>query len=347
MRHYQVEAPATGCIGGIRAHAGFELAVDAHGYSRRISDLAKSAVAIVAEQEVRHGVVGDENVLPAVVIVIEGDYAEAVARFLPESGAVASVGESAIAVVMVQGWRLAMINVRMAITPQSGTFAAAVEIVFRRPVDVVGNHQVQFAVVVVIEPRGAGTPLADVSYSGLRCHVGKCAIPVVVIEDASSVAEHEEVRESVVVVVADRDAHTKQAFSTNPGAFRNIAKGAVAVVLIQGAPQWPPRGIQARGGPIRKIDIRQTILVVIDPPTTRTHRFNQILFNRSRIVMNKRKARRTCDIGESNQGRAWDARETAGAGRQAYAKIFQKFSSGDGRWHFQPGAHKQRALGQE
>src|SRR5580692_4011881 len=313
MRHYQVEAPATGCIGGIRAHAGFELAVDAHGYSRRISDLAKSAVAIVAEQEVRHGVVGDENVLPAVVIVVEGDYAEAVARFLPESG----------------------------------TFAAAVEIVFRRPVDVVGNHQVQFAVVVVIEPRGAGTPLADVSYSGLRCHVGKCAIPVVVIEDASSVAEHEEVRESVVVVVADRNAHTKQAFSTNPGAFRNIAKGTVAVVLIQGAPQWPPRGIQARGGPIRKIDIQQTILVVIDPPTTRTHRFNQILFNRSRIVMNKRKARRTCDIGESNHGRAWDARETAGAGRQAYAKIFQKFSSGDGRWHFQPGAHKQRALGQE
>src|SRR5208337_1886020 len=99
MRHDQIHATTAGRVGSVGSHAGLELPVRAHRDAGKISHLAKSSVAVVVKQIVGHVVVGDEDVLPAVVVVVERHNAQAVARFQPNSGGLADVGECAITVI--------------------------------------------------------------------------------------------------------------------------------------------------------------------------------------------------------------------------------------------------------
>ena len=77
-------------------------------------------------------------------------------------------------------------------------------------VDVVGDHQVDESVTVVVAERCAGRP-APISDASLGGDVGEGAVSVVVIEDVSTQAGDVEVGPAVVVVVADGAAHGEAA----------------------------------------------------------------------------------------------------------------------------------------
>ena len=139
-------------------------------------------------------IVGDEDVLPSVIVVVERDDAQPVAALRADAGRFADIGESAVAVVVIERWRLAVEIVGMAIAAHARAAVATIEVALRRPVDVVGDDEIESAVIVVIEPRGARCPPSRVLHACLRGHIGEGAVAIVVIEDAAAVAEDEQVR---------------------------------------------------------------------------------------------------------------------------------------------------------
>src|SRR5439155_15582882 len=154
----------------------------------QVTDLAKRPVTIVVKKKVGHRVVGDENVLPAVIVVVEGHHAQPVAGLQAHSRGLADVRERAIAVVVIEGGGLPLVNVRMAVAAIAGLAFSAPEVVVRRPVHVIGDYEIESSIVVIIEPSRARAPLTSVGNAGPRRDVGEGPVAVVVIEDASIVA---------------------------------------------------------------------------------------------------------------------------------------------------------------
>src|SRR5216684_6417043 len=90
-------------IGGRDAHAGLGLAVGAEGTAGFEGDVGEGAVLFILIEGAGGGIVGDVDVGPAVVVEIGGEDAEAVGAVGPEdAGFFADVGESAVAVVVIQ-----------------------------------------------------------------------------------------------------------------------------------------------------------------------------------------------------------------------------------------------------
>src|SRR5262249_22848880 len=75
VRDKNVQPAITINVGGVSSHTRFGLAVFADGDAGLEGHFAEAAVVIVAEKEIRVRVVGDEDVLPAVVVEVECNYA--------------------------------------------------------------------------------------------------------------------------------------------------------------------------------------------------------------------------------------------------------------------------------
>src|SRR5436309_2141679 len=80
MRDKQILPIGAGDVRGIHSHSGLRLTVAADRDSQSVSNFAKRAVALVAKEVVWHAVVGDKDVLPAIVVVVEGNHTQSVAR---------------------------------------------------------------------------------------------------------------------------------------------------------------------------------------------------------------------------------------------------------------------------
>ncbi len=161
----QVHAAAAGGVRGVRPHAGLEQTVCADRDAGSVSYFAESAVAVVVKQKIRHMVIGNEDVLPAVIVIIKSDHAQAIASLQPEPGMLADIGEGSVAIVVIERRRLAVKIVGMTVASHPRTLVPAVEVALRRPVDVVGNDKIQVAVIVVVEPCGARCPAARIRHS--------------------------------------------------------------------------------------------------------------------------------------------------------------------------------------
>ena len=68
MADIKIHAAVVAEIGGIGAHAGFGATIFAEAGTGGVADVAERAVAIIEVEEISLGVVGDEDVGPAVVI---------------------------------------------------------------------------------------------------------------------------------------------------------------------------------------------------------------------------------------------------------------------------------------
>src|SRR5206468_9618293 len=102
------------------------------------------------------GVVGDRDVRPAVIIEIGHDNTHAFCFGLADTGGIADVAESAVVIVMVELNFLTFVISRMAVRAVAWAMLTAPEIIFGRPFDVVGDHEIEIAILVVVDPRSAG-----------------------------------------------------------------------------------------------------------------------------------------------------------------------------------------------
>src|SRR6185437_5827814 len=153
------------------------------------------------KQEIGHGIVGNENVLPSVIIVIECNNAEPVSRLCTNARLFADVRESAIAIIAIQSRRLAIVIVGMAIAAHARTVFAAPEIAIRRPVDVIRDDEIKMTIIIIVKPRGAGGPSASISYTRALRNVSESAVSVVVVQNAAAVSENKQIGKAIIVVI--------------------------------------------------------------------------------------------------------------------------------------------------
>src|SRR5579863_6449727 len=116
---------------------------------------------------------------------------------------------------------------------------AAVKVILGRPLDVIGDHQIQPAILVVIKPPGASGPSALVGHASLGGDIGEGAVAIVVIQDGAAVAGDVNVWVAVVVVVTDGHALAVMSFAADPGFLCYVGERTIAVVMIKRGAQGP------------------------------------------------------------------------------------------------------------
>src|SRR6516165_5649465 len=111
----------------------------------------------------------------------------------------------AVPVVVIHQHGDGLEDIRVAIAAIAFPVFAAPQIV-PVPLDVAVYNQVEPAVIVQIYPGGGSGPSAP-AHASLLGHVGKTAIPVVVIETIAAISGDVEVFVTVVVIIGHRHAH--------------------------------------------------------------------------------------------------------------------------------------------
>ena len=194
--HEQVLPAVLVEVGRIDAHPRARRAVGAEPHLGGQPDLFPLALAAVGEEEVLDGVVGDEQVDEAVVVDVGGHHAQRLAHGAGDVGAGGDVGEGAVAVVVEDRARRGPEHPRDAVEALAELVVAAEHVVLQVELDKRAEEQVEAAVVVVVEPHGAGGPVRRLVQAGLLRDVGKGPVAVVAIENRAAVGGDEDVRSS-------------------------------------------------------------------------------------------------------------------------------------------------------
>ena len=188
---------------------------------------------IVEEQKIRPRVVRDGDVCPAVVVEVREHHTHTFGFGLADTGSIAHVGEGTVMVVMEELCFLPLVVVWMTVGAVARPVLSAPGIILRTPFDVVADHEVQEAVLVVVEPASAGGPSIFVGHACLGRDVRESSLAVIVIENGTAVARDVEVRKAVVVKIAHRHALAVVALPADSGFFRDVGKGSVTIVVVE------------------------------------------------------------------------------------------------------------------
>jgi hypothetical protein len=170
-------------VGGVNAHAGAGYAVFTEGDSSDDGFFGESAVAIVAIELVGLGVVGEEEIGPAVIVVVNDGDTESFGGGIAEAGFVGDVLEGAVAAIVPEADGRALVGFGRAVR---FAFAVerAIEVGFDGPLNVIGDDEIELAVFVVVHPGGAGAEFFLTEEAGFLGDVGEGAVAVVVEEMA-------------------------------------------------------------------------------------------------------------------------------------------------------------------
>src|SRR5205085_6275223 len=90
------------------------------------------------------------------------------------------------------------------------------------------NEQIEFAVVVIVEPHCTGRPTRR-GKARFFSHVGEGSVTVVAVENIAAVLSYVKIGQTVAVIVADRDAHAV-APASDARLVGNISERSVSIV---------------------------------------------------------------------------------------------------------------------
>ena len=191
-------------VGGVHAHAGTRhprLTISDAGDD---ADVLEAAVPPVAEQLIRLGVVGDEQVHPAVGVGVEHRNTEPLGRRRRHTRRGGYILERPVAPVPVKRAGLAGVRLGRAVRLRRAVERAE-EIRLDRPLDVIGDEQIGFAVGIVVPPdRARREPgIADARHCS---RVFERAVAPVAVEAVRAEGSDIQIDVPVVVVVGRRPA---------------------------------------------------------------------------------------------------------------------------------------------
>src|SRR5215471_10602413 len=107
----------------------------------------------------------------------------------------------------------------------------AAKVGFGCPLHVVGNHQIEFSIPVIVNPRCTGREFVDSCETSAGSHVSEGAISIIVKETALAQRSYENIVKAVVIVVADGYSQSIHA-DVEARCRSHITKGSVAVVVV-------------------------------------------------------------------------------------------------------------------
>ena len=239
--------------------------------------------AAVQKQKILHRVVGDEQIHPAVVVDVRGDDPKALAGGACDIGSPLDPSEGSVSIVVVKEIGRAFEDARNTIIVHARPAVVAKEVVGFSVIDIAADEQVQAAVIIVVEPDGAGCPTRRF-HTGAFGDIGKGAVTVVAVKNAVTVGGHEEIGPTVVVVVPDHHPHPERA-ACYTRRFGDIGKGAVAVVAVERIAQRLGRFVEIAGAAVDQVDVHPAVVVVIEKRTARAYRLGQVTLGRHGIFV--------------------------------------------------------------
>ena len=199
------------------------------------ADLGETALAVVVEEKVRHRIVGDEHIRPAVIVVVADRHAETIADVLGDPGLGADVSEHALAVVAIEHAREPWVVERVAVDANAALRVAAERVLARRRVEVVGDEQIQIAVAIDVHERAARAPPVQPDARRAR-DVRERAVAGVSIQRVGTVVGDVEIGASVAIDVARARAHPVLAMD-DAGGRRHVLEQSVALVVKEPVPR--------------------------------------------------------------------------------------------------------------
>src|SRR5262245_36787377 len=279
-----VEQPVAVVIADAHAHSGLRLSVTAVSRARLDADVGERPVFVVVVERGGGRIVSDINVGPGVVVEIRRDDSESVrAVGLQNARLVRNVRERDVApffrIVAVE-------DVLAAFQPgrAAGDHHAFVQ---TRPglwrgrgleveVDVIGDEEVEVAVLVVIDEGRAAPPSGlQARHADLLRYVREHALAVVFIKRVPAVVRNEKVVEAVVVVIADAD-RLPPPRASQPRLFGHVGESPVTVVAVETICRLLPFRKAAEARPVDEEEVEPAVVVVIEPGDTAAGRFQQV-----------------------------------------------------------------------
>ena len=193
----------------VSAHAGKGVAVLVVGQSGEQGDLRERAIAVIAEELLRDGVISDKNVRPAVTVKIVDCDPQTFSRRARNTALLRYIRESPVAVIVKHEMSDRLKLIGMAIRAIAGTVFPAENVQIEIPLHIASNDQIKPAVAVIIDEAGAGAPCtaADARLVG---DVGKSSISVVMVKNVSAKVRHQKINVAVVIVITAGDPHAVQ-----------------------------------------------------------------------------------------------------------------------------------------
>ena len=196
------------------ARAGFSFAAECQ--SGLHCGVLECAVVLIAIQLVRLGVIGHEQIRPAIVVVIEQRDSQRFGTAVEDSARRSDIFERAVATIMKEPARRPAIRFGRAVGFVL-TVEAAEYVVLRRPLHIVADKKIEQPIAIVIEPQcGRAEPFA-LAKPAVVGHIEKRAFPGVAEQAILSHASDQNVWEAVVVVISNCYSHAIH-FEVEPGA---------------------------------------------------------------------------------------------------------------------------------
>jgi hypothetical protein len=249
-------------VGGVDAHPGAGHAEGIVGHTGEQSIVRKAAPSLIDEQRIRRRIAADEKVHAPVVIDVGRDDTPGFGKRGRNAGFTADVLEGTVAIVMEEPAGHGFVDARFAVVTFARAVTAAPDVFLPAEVGEAADEEVQAAIVVVIEPDGARRPPGSCK-AGLCGHVGKGAVAVIAIQDASGILGDVEIGQAVAVVIADRNAHAVGA-SGNPRLFGDVGKRAIPVVPVEGIAKRLQGIIEIARAAVDEVDVHPAVVVVIE-----------------------------------------------------------------------------------
>ena len=189
-----------------------------------------------------------------------------------------------------------------------GAVEGAEQISLNRPLHIIRDYQVEFAVAIVIHPGSAGGKFIRPPQAGGLGYIGKRAVAIVVKQMALTERGDKYIVITIVVVISDRNAQTEHR-NRETGFGSHVGERAIVIVVIK-----LRSGLRAgMSGPIFAIDeqnVRPAVVVVVDESATRAHGFGQIFFPEGGVIVSEMDSGLGGDVAEGDLlARSWQSRQ--------------------------------------
>ena len=96
------------------------------------------------------------------------------------------------------------------------------------------------------------------------------------VQNAATVGGDEQVRISIVVIVAYRYTHAEGGASGDPGLLRHISERAVSIVLVERVAQRCRGFIEIRWTTVHQVQIHPAVVVIIEKCAPWSERLREI-----------------------------------------------------------------------
>ena len=271
VRHEEIDPRVVVQIGRDNTHSRFGLTVNVQRHPHDQGDIAESPVGLIQPELIGVPVVGNVDILPAVVVEVLADDPQPRGRHRRHPRPLAHVAERAIAVVMQQHIRDRRKRLRSAIDRSPRVVIAVIELV---EVQVPCDIQVQPAVTIVVKEHGGTRPAV---YGDAR-RVGDVLerpVSAIAVQPVPPIVGHIHVQITVVVDIADGDAHPVPAIAQAAllGHVHERPVRFLPIHAIDGTLSHPCLGKLVIA--VGQIDVQIAVVVVVEQGRARQHDLRQ------------------------------------------------------------------------